>query len=126
MASFEESFEGLNLNFSPLLQGQIGLSFRKHPYISLIIVPEIHNVKTVYLLLVKGWDQEVMKHLYVHLCVRLPVCSSCFYIKLYVSFICEDILKYIQTVFVYESMSIRNFCLSLKKKMAATSYVNVK
>ena len=52
--------------------------------------------------------------------VRQSVCSSRFCINLNISFIYEDIFtKFAENVYGYENLSLKNFSLILKNKMAA-------
>ena len=63
----------------------------------------------------------ITKHLpYVRACVRPSIHSSCFCINLNISFIYEDIFtKFAGNVYGYENLSLKNFSLILKSKMAA-------
>ena len=79
----------------------------------------------IYLpLAAEGRGQEIIKCLlYVHACVS--VCESAsvhlsrFYINLNISFICKDILtKFARNVYGYKNLSVQNFGLILKNKMA--------
>ena len=69
--------------------------------------------------------QEIINRLpNMHVCVRESVCpsvhSSRFYIKLNISFIYKDIFtKFAGNIYGYENLSLQNFSLILKNKMAA-------
>ena len=65
----------------------------------------------------EGRGREIIKHLpYVRACIR----SSCFCIHLNVSFIYEDIFtKFAGNVYGNKNLSLKNFSLILKNKMAA-------
>ena len=66
--------------------------------------------------MVEDHGQEIIKYLlYVH----ISICSSHLWINLYVSFIYEDIFtKFTLNVYCYENLSVKNFVLILKNKMA--------
>ena len=54
------------------------------------------------------------------MCVSPSVRSSCFCINLNISFIYEDIFtKFAGNVYGYENLSLQNFSVILKNKMAA-------
>ena len=56
----------------------------------------------------------------VRACVRASVCSARFCINLNISFIYEDIFtEFVGYVYGYKNMSLNNFSLILKNKMAA-------
>ena len=53
-------------------------------------------------------------------CIRMCVRLERFYINLNISFIYKDILiKFAKNVYGYENLSVQNFGLTLKNKMAA-------
>ena len=69
----------------------------------------------------EGRGREIIKRLqYVHMCVRLCIHSSRFCINLNISFIYKDIFtKFAGSVYGYENLSLQNFSLIWKNKMAA-------
>ena len=78
--------------------------------------------KSFYYLLsaAEGRGRGIIEHLpYVRTCMRPSVRSSRFCINLNISFIYEDIFtKFAGTVYGYENLSLKNFSLILKNKMA--------
>ena len=68
----------------------------------------------------EGRGRDIIKRLpYVCESVRACVRSSCFYINLNISFIYKDIFtKFAGNVYRYENLSLQNFSLILKNKMA--------
>ena len=68
----------------------------------------------------RGWEIINAFRMLVCACVHLPVHLSHFYINLNISFIYKDIFtKFAGNVYCYENMSVKNFGLILKNKMAA-------
>ena len=69
----------------------------------------------------EGRGREIIKRLpYVRASVSASVRSSRFCINLNISFIYEDIFtKFAGNVYGYENLSLKNFSLILKNKMAA-------
>ena len=69
----------------------------------------------------EGRGREIIKRLlYVRACVRDSVCESRFYINLNISFIYKYIFtKFAGNVYGYKNLSVQNFSLILKNKMAA-------
>ena len=78
----------------------------------------IYDLSIYYLSPVaEGHGREIIKRLPS---VRPSVRSSCFYINLNISFIYKDIFtKFAGNVYGYKNLSVQNFGLILKNKMAA-------
>ena len=68
-------------------------------------------------------SREIIKRLpYVRVCMRLSARSSHFHINLNISFIYKDIFtKFAVNVYGYKNLSVQNFGLIFKNKMAAIS-----
>ena len=77
--------------------------------------------RTALLSAAEGRGREIIERLpYMCASVRLCVRSSRFYINLNISFIYTDIFtKFAGNVYGYENLSLQNFSLILKNKMAA-------
>ena len=69
----------------------------------------------------EGRGREIIKRLpYMYVCLRESIRESRFYKNLNILFIYKDIFtKFAGNVYDYENLSVQNFSLILKNKMAA-------